>query len=55
MYGMHTHQALTNFSDFVIAVSFSFYANARFTFNASTTAIRYMMYMGFMGALSAVV
>ncbi|KWQ11472.1 sugar translocase, partial [Salmonella enterica subsp. enterica serovar Tennessee] len=44
MYGMHTHQALANFSGFVIAVSFSFYANARFTFNASTTTLRYMMY-----------
>ncbi|MDK9115897.1 GtrA family protein [Salmonella enterica subsp. enterica serovar Indiana] len=42
-------------SGFVIAVSFSFYANARFTFNASTTTLRYMMYVGFMGTLSAVV
>ncbi|HAB5154818.1 TPA: GtrA family protein, partial [Salmonella enterica subsp. enterica serovar Java] len=50
-----THQALANFSGFVIAVSFSFYANARFTFNASTTTLRYMMYVGFMGTLSAVV
>ncbi|EJZ3536445.1 GtrA family protein, partial [Salmonella enterica subsp. enterica serovar Derby] len=55
VYGMHTHQALANFSGFVIAVSFSFYANARFTFNASTTTLRYMMYVGFMGTLSAVV
>ncbi|WP_274802984.1 GtrA family protein, partial [Salmonella enterica] len=47
VYGMHTHQALANFSGFVIAVSFSFYANARFTFNASTTTLRYMMYVGF--------
>ncbi|EBP4746252.1 GtrA family protein, partial [Salmonella enterica] len=30
-------------------------ANARFTFNASTTTLRYMMYVGFMGTLSAVV
>ncbi|WP_024140010.1 GtrA family protein, partial [Salmonella enterica] len=55
VYVMHTHQALANFSGFVIAVSFSFYANARFTFNASTTTLRYMMYVGFMGTLSAVV
>ncbi len=45
---MHTHQALANFSGFVIAVSFS-YANARFTFNASTTTLRYMMYVGIYG------
>ncbi|ENG0939682.1 GtrA family protein [Salmonella enterica] len=55
VYEMHTHQALANFSGFVIAVSFSFYADARFTCNASTTTIRYMKYVGFMGTLSAVV
>ncbi|MBJ9866126.1 GtrA family protein [Citrobacter amalonaticus] len=55
IYGMHTNQALANFAGFVIAVTFSFYANARFTFNASTTTLRYMLYVGFMGALSAAV
>lgn len=39
----------------MIAVSFSFFANAKFTFNKSTTAMRYMLYVGFMGTLSAVV
>jgi len=34
---------------------FSFFANAKFTFNSSTTTIRYVMYIGFMGALSATV
>ncbi|ECZ7896282.1 GtrA family protein [Salmonella enterica subsp. enterica serovar Derby] len=55
LYGLHTNQALANFSGFVIAVSFSFFANARFTFNASTTTMRYMLYIGFMGTLSAAV
>ncbi|KOC89579.1 GtrA family protein [Winslowiella iniecta] len=54
-YGFHTNQALANFAGFIVAVSFSFFANARFTFKSSTTAMRYMMYIGFMGALSAAV
>lgn len=55
IYGLHTNQALANFAGFVIAVSFSFFANARFTFKASTTTMRYMLYVGFMGTLSAAV
>lgn len=55
IYGFHTNQALANFAGFVIAVSFSFFANARFTFKASTSAARYMLYIGFMGTLSAAV
>lgn len=55
IYGFHTSQSLANFSGFVVAVSFSFFANARFTFKKSTTTGRYMLYVGFMGTLSAVV
>lgn len=55
IYGLHTNQALANFSGFVMAVSFGFYANAKFTFNASTNTLRYMLYVGFMGTLSAAV
>lgn len=55
IYGFHTDQALANFSGFVVAVSFSFFANARFTFKKSTTTLRYMLYVGFMGSLSAAV
>lgn len=55
IYGFHTNQALANFSGFIMAVSFSFYANAKFTFNASTTTLRYMLYVGFMGTMSATV
>ena len=35
----HTGQALGNFAGFVVAVSFSFFANARFTFKSSTTTL----------------
>ncbi|HED2371746.1 TPA: GtrA family protein [Citrobacter freundii] len=55
IYGLHTGQALGNFSGFLVAVSFSFFANARFTFKSSTTSMRYMLYVGFMGTLSAAV
>lgn len=55
LYGLSTSQALANSSGFVVAVSFSFYANARFTFKASTSTLRYMLYVGFMGILSAFV
>ena len=54
IYAFHTSQALANFAGFVVAVSFSFFANARFTFKARTTTMRYMIYVGFMGTLSAV-
>ena len=55
IYVFHTGQALANFAGFVVAVSFSFFANARFTFKSSTTTMRYMLYVGFMGSLSAAV
>jgi len=53
LYVFHTNQALANFSAFCIAVTFSFFANARYTFKARTTTMRYMLYIGFMGTLSA--
>ena len=55
IYGIQSNQAVANFAGFVVAVSFSFFANARFTFKASTTTKRYMLYVGFMGMLSATV
>lgn len=52
IYGLNSDQALANLSGFVIAVSFSFYANAKFTFKSSTSTVRYILYVGFMGSLS---
>ncbi|EMX9178875.1 GtrA family protein [Citrobacter sedlakii] len=52
VYAFHIHQALANFLSFSLAVSFSFYANARFTFRQTTTPRRYFLYVGFMGLLS---
>lgn len=55
IYGLHTGQAMGNLAGFIVAVSFSFFANARFTFKSSATSIRYILYVVFMGSLSAVV
>lgn len=55
IYALHTGQALGNFAWFVVAVSFSFFANARFTFKSSTTTMRHMPYVWFMGSLGAAV
>nr|WP_318385118.1 GtrA family protein [uncultured Enterobacter sp.] len=55
VYGFHTRQALANVVAFAVAVSFSFFANARFTFKSTTSTSRYLLYVGFMGTLSAVV
>lgn len=54
-YALHTNQVIANLSGFIVAVSFSFFVNAKFTFDASTSSKRYVLYVGFMGALSAVV
>lgn len=47
------NQAFSNMSAFFIAVTFSFFANARFTFNGQATTGRYLVYVAFMGALAA--
>lgn len=46
-------QALSNFAAFCIAVTFSFFVNAKWTFNSEATAIRYVLYVFFMGAVAA--
>ncbi|ECC3555367.1 GtrA family protein [Salmonella enterica subsp. salamae] len=55
IYFFITNQAIANLTGFMLAVSFSFYANAKFTFNSQTTTMRYLLYVGFMGFLSAMV
>ncbi|MDB6141248.1 MAG: gtrA-like protein [Pseudomonas sp.] len=50
--GVGVSQAFSNLSGFAVAVSFSFYANARYTFNAKTSWSRYLRFVGFMGLLS---
>lgn len=45
-------QSLSNLIAFCIAVSFSFFANARWTFRSEATAWRYAAFVAFMGLLS---
>ncbi|WP_338561926.1 GtrA family protein [Erwinia sp. E_sp_B04_7] len=47
------NQAFSNMSAFFVAVTFSFFANARFTFRGKATTGRYLIYLGFMGAMAA--
>lgn len=51
-YAMSTTQAIANLAGFCVAVTFSFYANARFTFKKKATGGRYFAFVSFMGVLS---
>lgn len=48
-------QSLSNVAGFVVAASFSFYANALYTFSARLSWSGYLLFMSFMGALSFIV
>lgn len=48
------NQAAANFIAFLVAVSFSFFANAKFTFKAEATSKGYVLYVGFMGVMSLI-
>ena len=54
-YFLRFDQVLSNTLAFCVAVTFSFFMNARFTFDRGATGARYVSYVAFMGALSAVV
>lgn len=47
-----TSQAVANFSAFCVAVTFSFFANSKWTFKAETTFIRYIIFVVFMGFIA---
>lgn len=53
LYSQNTSQLLANLAAFCVAVTFSFFANARWTFNANPTTIRYVIYVFFMGLMAA--
>ncbi|EMV7410906.1 GtrA family protein [Enterobacter soli] len=46
-------QALSNVIAFCIAVTFSFFANAKLTFKSKATSGRYMTFVVFMGVMAA--
>ncbi|MCS4496267.1 GtrA family protein [Pantoea sp. B623] len=51
----YTSQALANFIAFCVAVTFSFFVNAKWTFDSEATTIRYMMYVFIMGAMASTI
>ncbi len=48
----HIPQAYANLIAFLVSVTFSFFANAKFTFNKKATGCRYIAFIGFMGMMS---
>lgn len=46
-------QALSNIVAFIISVTFSFFANSKFTFEQKATSKGYIIFVAFMGILSA--
>lgn len=52
VYLVSTAQATANLIAFIIAVTFSFFANAKFTFKKKATGGRYIAFTVFMGVLS---
>ncbi|WP_241568972.1 GtrA family protein [Rosenbergiella collisarenosi] len=48
-------QSLSNLIAFCTAVTFSFFVNARWTFNSEATPMRYVMYVVFMGIVALAV
>lgn len=52
VYLASTTQATANLIAFIVAVTFSFFANAKFTFKKKATCGRYVAFVGFMGVLS---
>lgn len=55
MYNLGFKQSVSNLIAFCAAVTFSFFANARWTFNAQATTSRYLFYTVFMGGMALAV
>lgn len=49
------NQSVSNLLAFLVAVTFSFVMNAKFTFNKKPTSMRYILFICFMGILSFMV
>jgi len=46
------NQGIANLIAFICAVTFSFFMNAKFTFNKEPTSVRYLFFIVFMGGIS---
>jgi putative flippase GtrA len=52
VYLLKVNQAASNFIGFSLAVTFSFFVNATWTFESKTSLKRYFLFVGFMGLLA---
>lgn len=53
VYSSSNHeQMVSNFAGFCVAVTFSFFANAKWAFQTEDTTSKYFLYAGFMGLLA---
>ncbi|MDU4290024.1 GtrA family protein [Mixta calida] len=52
-WSMGASQSIANLIAFIVAVTFSFCVNARYTFGSRVTPGRYILYVAFMGAMAA--
>lgn len=52
---MQLTQSTSNLIAFILAVTFSFFMNAKFTFNKQPTCLRYILFTVFMGILSFII
>lgn len=48
-------QSISNFAAFCFAVTFSFFANAKWTFSTEATTMRYLLYLIFMGGMATAI
>lgn len=55
LYTQGQTQSLSNFAAFCFAVTFSFFANAKWTFSSEVTTIRYLLYLFFMGGMASAI
>ncbi|MRS13549.1 GtrA family protein [Enterobacteriaceae bacterium RIT691] len=55
LYEAGLKQSASNLVAFTVAVTFSFFANAKWTFGSKVTKTRYILYVVFMGALALTV
>ncbi|MBF7978656.1 MULTISPECIES: GtrA family protein [Rahnella] len=53
-YMVYPSQAISNFIGFIVAVTFSFFANSKFTFKKKATGVRYTLFVAFMGFISLI-
>ncbi|WP_286933853.1 GtrA family protein [Leclercia sp. UBA5958] len=52
MHLLNTGQSVANLAGFCVAVTFSFFMNAKYTFKAEATGLRYIIFVSFMGFLA---